>query len=118
MKTKHSIADNFKFAYNGIHIAVKMGRNIKIMIVFGVFAAISGLIFNISSGQWLSLILIIALVLSLEMANTALEAVVDLVSPGFNEKAKIAKDMAAGAVLTASIASVIIGLIIFLPKIL
>jgi len=118
MKTKHSLAENFKFAFAGIGVAVSMGRNIKIMIGIGLLAILTGLLLNIGRSDWTDLILIISLVLSLEMLNTALEAIVDLVSPDYNQKAKIAKDMAAGSVLLASAASIFVGIAIFLPKIL
>ena len=117
MKTKHSIIENFKFAFAGIHIGLKRGRNIKIMFGMGIGAILLGIFTRISMDEWAVLVLVIGLVLGLETLNTALEAVVDLVSPDYNEKAKIAKDMAAGAVLIASIASIVLGLFIFLPKI-
>lgn len=118
MKTKHSLIQNFKFAYEGVMVGISRGRNIKIMISIGIIAILTGFLVGLSLNSWAVLVLTIAVVLGLEMLNTALEAVVDLVSPNFNEKAKIAKDMAAGAVLFVSVASVIIGILLFLPKLL
>ena len=58
------------------------------------------------------------MVISLELVNSAIEATVDIAMPEINEKAKVAKDVAAGAVLVSAIASAIIGLIIFIPKVI
>jgi diacylglycerol kinase (ATP) len=81
------------------------------------FAAILlGFIFKISHTEWIGVC--IALVLSLELINTSIEKTIDLLHPDFNERAGEIKDMAAAAVLVAAIISVIIGLIIFIPKIL
>jgi diacylglycerol kinase (ATP) len=93
-------------------------RNARIHCAIGVAAVILGLLLRITRGEWLVLVLSIALVLATEGVNTAIEAVVDLVSPYHHPLAKIAKDVAAGTVLLVAIASVIIGLIIFLPYML
>ena len=83
------------------------------------FAAILlGFIFKISHTEWIGFCICIALVLSLELINTSIEKTIDLLHPDFNERAGEIKDMAAAAVLVAAIISVIIGLIIFIPKIL
>lgn len=84
----------------------------------GVAAVILGVILKISPSEWFDIILIIAFVLILELINTALESIVDIASPEIQEKARIAKDVSAGAVLVASLAATSIGAIIFLPKML
>jgi diacylglycerol kinase len=117
METKHSIFKSFGFAFEGIKTEFIKGRNFKIQILAGTIAIACGIIFKISESEWLDLILIIASVLILELVNTAIEKIVDMVSPEIQEKAKIAKDVSAGAVLVASIAAVFIGLIVFIPKI-
>jgi undecaprenol kinase len=66
--------------------------------------------------EWCVILIVIAAIISLEMVNTAIEAIVDLASPQIHPLAKIAKDVGAGAVLVFAIASVIIGGLIFLPK--
>ena len=73
---------------------------------------------NLNPVEWLVLILTISIVLILELINTSVEALVDLVSPEVKDKAKIAKDVCAAAVLISSISSVIIGGLLFLPKLL
>ena len=78
---------------------------------------VAGFIFKISVMEWIACLLLFALVISLELINTAIETTVDIAMPEINEKAKYAKDIAAGAVLFSAIIAVIVGLIIFLPKI-
>lgn len=76
----------------------------------------AGFYFDISSMEWVALVLCIALVFAMEAVNTALEYLTDLVSPGFHPLAGKAKDAAAAAVLLAAAGAVVVGLVIFLPK--
>ncbi len=92
--------------------------NAKIHLAFCVLVLIAGCFFHISAMEWCIVILCIAIVLSAEAVNTAIEHLTDLSSPDFHPLAKKAKDAAAGAVLLAAIGAAIAGLIIFLPKIL
>lgn len=107
---------SFQYAIEGIIVAIKKERNLKIHICIMVSVIICGFIFKISTTEWIICIILFGLVISLELVNTAIENVVDLVTLEKNPKAKIAKDVAAGAVLISAIASAIIGLIIFIPK--
>lgn len=116
MESKHSIFKSFKFAFEGLEVAIVKGRNFRIQICLGILAIILGVICKISSFEWLSLILVIASVLILELINTAIESIVDIVSPEIRDKAKIAKDVSAASVLIASIAALFIGAILFIPK--
>jgi diacylglycerol kinase len=116
MKPAHSLLKSFGFAFEGIKTEFKKGRNFRIQILIGTLAIILGAIFQISPTEWFDLILVIASVLILELINTAVEAIVDMISPEIQEKAKIAKDVAAGAVLVASIAAVFVGAFLFIPK--
>lgn len=117
METKHSLVKSFSFAIAGIKTEFKKGRNFRIQIAIGALAVIAGFILKISLQDWIVLTLIIATVLILELINTAIEEIVNMVSPEIRTEAKIAKDVSAGAVLVASIAAIIIGFFIFLPKI-
>ena len=83
-----------------------------------VLVIISGFIFKISITEWIICIVLFGLVITAELINTALATTVDIVMPEKNEKAKLAKDIAAGAVLVSAITSAIIGIIIFLPRII
>ena len=118
MEPKHSLIKSFRFAANGLKIAFTKGRNFQIQVILGVAAIVLAIILKITSLEWLALILIIASVLILELINTAIEEIVNMVSPEIQPRAKIAKDVSAGAVLIASVAAVCMGAFLFLPKIL
>lgn len=118
MESKHSIFKSFGFAFEGLKTAFSKGRNFKIQFSLGALAIVLGIILKISIFEWLDLTLVIASVLILELLNTSMEAIVDLVSPEVHPKAKIAKDVSAAAVLIASIGAVVIGGLLFIPKIL
>lgn len=105
-------------ALDGIEYAINHERNIKIEILFAIIASILGFILKISILEWIVIILLIAMIIALELINTAIERCVDLVTKDYHELAKVSKDMAAGAVLVASLFSVIVGLLIFLPKLI
>ncbi len=94
-----------------------MGQpNFRIQLALGILALILAALFRLPLTDWLALILVSLAVLTLEMLNTVIEAVVDLVSPEYHPLAKTAKDVAAGAVLLGAIASVIVGAFIFVPQ--
>lgn len=103
------------FATHGVLKFFSKERNAKIQTVFAIVAILLGMIVSISPFQWILVLFCIALVISLEMINTAIENYCDMVTMDFNPRIKIIKDVAAGAVLVASIISLIIGLIIFIP---
>ncbi len=102
-------------AVSGIAYTVKTQRNMQIHVVIAVLVLLATWWLRIPRGDVLLVFFSIALVLSLELVNTALEAAVDLASPDWHEKAKVAKDACAGAVLVAAVLSVVIGVIIFGP---
>ena len=116
-KKRKKLRNSFKYAFEGIEEAWKTEQNLKIHFVIMALVIIAGFIFKISVMEWIVCLLLFAIVISLELINTAIETTVDIAMPEINEKAKYAKDIAAGAVLFSAIISVIIGLIIFLPKI-
>ena len=103
------------FALQGIKQFFSRDRNGKIQMVIGVTAIILGFTVSLTSFQWLLVLFCIGLVISLEMINSAIERYCDLVTTDFHPGIKTIKDVAAGAVLVASITSLIIGLIIFIP---
>lgn len=105
-------------ALDGIEYAINHERNIKIEIFMSIIVSILGFLLKINIIEWGLIVLTISLVLVLELVNTAIERTVDLVTKDYYELAKNAKDVAAGAVLIASMFSVVIGIIIFLPKII
>lgn len=114
---KHTLVQSFGFAFEGLRAAVTKGRNFRIQLVMAALASILGVYLKLSSSEWLDLVIVAVLVLILELVNTSIEALVDLVSPEIREKAKLAKDVSAATVLVASIGSVVVGALLFLPKI-
>ena len=113
---KDPIIKSFGYAFEGIVNTVKSERNMKIHFTFMLAVVVCGFIFRISYTEWLICLTLFGLVTSLELVNTAVESVVDLVTEEHKPLAKRAKDAAAGAVLIAAIFAAIIGLIIFVPK--
>ena len=107
MEHRHSLIKSFSFAINGLKGIILKERNFKIQLFVGVLAVILGFALKLNPAEWLNLVIIITLVLILELVNTSIEQIVDLISPEFQEKAKIAKDVAAATVLVASIGSII-----------
>ena len=103
------------FAVQGVKQFFYHGRNGKIQTVLGVTAIALGFTVSLSSFQWLLVLFCIGLVISLEMVNSAIEKYCDLVTTDFHPGIKVIKDVAAGAVLVASLMSLVIGLIIFIP---
>ena len=104
-----------RFALQGMKLFFSHDRNGRIQAVIGITAIILGFTLSISSFQWLLVLFCIGLVISLEMINSAIERFCDMVTTDFHPGVKIIKDVAAGAVLVASIFSLVIGLIIFIP---
>lgn len=89
----------------------------RIHLTAAILVTAAGTLLRISVTEWMLCLILFGLIMSLEMVNTALEAVVDLVTEEYRPLAKKAKDTAAGAVLISAIMAAVIGLIIFLPKI-
>lgn len=116
VKSKKLI-NSFKYAIQGIFSSFKNERNMKIHIFIMFLVIISGIILKINKYEWIICVLCFAIVISGELFNTAIETVVDMVMPYKNDKAKIAKDISAGAVLTLAIGAAIVGVIIFVTKI-
>ncbi len=121
MLHKFSITDRLKsfgYAINGLKYVIRTQHNFAIHSVLAIIAIILGLVLNISSLEWVAITIVIGLVISAEIFNTSVEEIVNLVSPSKNSKAGIIKDLAAGAVFVISITALIVGIIIFLPKII
>ena len=112
------LINSFKYALSGIKSAFKTEQNMKIHLLIMEIVILMALILNISFNEWLIVLICFMVVISSELFNTALEKCVDLASPNKNEIAKLAKDVSAGAVLITAIFAAIIGIIIFLPKII
>lgn len=107
------IFKSFKFALKGIIYTLKNERHMRIHVVASLCVFILSLFFNLNAEKYALLFLTIALVMSCEMINSAIECVVDIFAKDYNSVAKAAKDMAAGAVLLVAGFSVAVGLILF-----
>lgn len=120
-KKRFSIVARFKsmtHAWRGLGIFLRTTHNSWIQIFFSIIAIFLGFILNISSIEWVMIIFAIGLVIITEALNTAFEFDIDLTSPTYHPYARDTKDVAAGAVLISVLVASIIGLIIFLPKII
>ena len=110
------IFKSFRYSFKGIQIS-SQEHNFRVMLMSASFAILLGFILQISYFEWLILILIMSIALSLEALNTALEKILDYLEPNLSDKIRMLKDLMAGAVAITIFASIIIGLLIFLPKI-
>lgn len=108
-----SLLKSFVYAFHGIISTIKTQRNFRIHIIAAIYVTAFSLFYDFSKMEYIVLVLIFALVISLELVNTALENTVDLYSSEYDKLAEKAKDCAAGAVLTAAIGAVIIGVFLF-----
>ena len=108
---------SFAYAINGIVYFFANDRNGRIHLAAAVWVTIAGIYFNISVMEWMILLLCIALVISMEMLNHALENICDSVHTAHHPLIKTAKDVAAAAVLCSAVISAVIGMLIFVPKI-
>src|SRR5262245_51735453 len=109
---------SFSFAGRGVWRAARTQRNMRVHFAAAAAAVIAGLALRISAAGWAGIAVAIGLVLTAEIMNTAIEALADLATDEYHPLAKAAKDMAAGAVLVASVASVGVAAAVFLPRLL
>lgn len=106
------------FAVRGALLLIRTEASIKIQVFLGIVVTIAGFYFEISSTEWIFQVLAVSLVVGIEGANTAIEKLCDFVHPDFDKKIGFIKDVSAGAVMFVSVGAIIVGLIIYLPKIL
>lgn len=109
---------SFIYPIKGLRYAYRNEQNLAVDVGVALLVTIAGFIFKLNLVEWAILALTIGLVISCELINTAIEAVVDLVTEDYHPLAKVAKDTAAAAVFVFAIIAVIVGLIIFLPKVI
>ena len=112
------LSSSLKYAFDGLKYAYKNEQSMTVHIVVTILVIMFGFIFEISSYEWIIVVLCIGIMMCVELVNTSIEAVVDLVTKKYDEKAKVAKDVAAAVSVMFSITSIIVGLIIFAPKII
>ena len=113
MMPQHSIWRSMGFAFEGLRYAFSNQRSLRIECIIAGIIVVIGYALDISRLEWVIVIISISFVIGLELVNTAIEAVVDLVSPEYHPVAKVAKDIASAAVLTSGVGGLIAGLVIF-----
>lgn len=109
---------SFGYAFNGLKILFIEEHNARIHLLATVLVTLAGFWLHISSTEWLAILIVFGLVLSLEAVNSALEGIANFVSPQRHNEIKKIKDLAAAGVLIAVIIAVFCGLIVFLPKVM
>jgi undecaprenol kinase len=112
------LRSSFKYAFQGIAHAIRTQANLQIHLAISIIVVVAGIVFRISITEWIDIVLAMMIVLSAELFNTSIENAMDRVSTEVHPLAKVAKDTAAGAVLITAIGSVVIGMLIFAPKLL
>lgn len=112
------LVNSFKYAIEGFISSFKTERNMKIHVLAMALVVILGIYLKLSPIEWCIIVISIALVISAELFNTAIETLVDMVSPERNPNAKLVKDISAAAVLALAIGAAVVGTIIFIPKIM
>lgn len=105
-------------AFRGLAFAIRSETHVRIDLVATVAVIAAGLYFELTTNEWCSIALAIGLVIALEILNTAIERLVDIVSPEHNAAAGRVKDIAAGATLVAAGCSAVVGVLIFGPRLL
>ncbi len=107
--------DSVIHAVEGILFVAKGERNFRIQLAVGILVILTGVVVKLSRDEWLLVIIMVGLVLVLELINSALEKLLDIIRPRLHQQVKIVKDILAAAVLLASLLAVIEGIIIFWP---
>ncbi len=109
---------SFKYAFNGLRVLIKEEHNSRIHLVAMLIVIAVGFLFNVKSYEWISIVLSIGIVIAFELINSAIENLADFITSDKHELIKKSKDLAAAGVFCSSIAACIVGLIIFVPRIL
>ena len=112
------LSSAFKYAFKGFGKVYKNEDNMKVHVVVAILVVLCGFLFKVSTLEWIILIFAIGLVIGAEVLNTCIENLVDLVTKDYNKYAENAKDTAADHTLVLSITAAIIGLIVFIPKLI
>jgi diacylglycerol kinase (ATP) len=105
------------YAFKGAYYLISREASIKVQFIIGLIITIAGFYFELSATEWIIQILVLAVIMAFEGVNTAIETIADFIHPEFHKKIGLIKDISAGAVFIFAIAAILIGLIIYLPKI-
>jgi undecaprenol kinase/diacylglycerol kinase (ATP) len=108
---------SFGFAFNGLRILFKEEHNSRIHFFATVIVIIAAILFELNTYEWIAIIFSIGLVITTEIINTAIENIADFLTTDKNDNIKKIKDLSAASVLISSMTAILIGVIVFLPKI-
>ncbi|MDY0217015.1 MAG: diacylglycerol kinase family protein [Bacteroidales bacterium] len=109
---------SFSYAFNGLKILIKEEHNARIHLFAAIVVVMAGFIFKISVNEWFVVLLAIGFVMVVEIINTAIESIANIISPEKDKRIKKIKDLSAAAVLISALTALVIGSIIFIPKLL
>lgn len=109
--------NSFRYAFNGLKILLKNEHNARIHLFIGIAIVLLGIFLKVSSIEWMIFVFLIGIVFMAEIFNTIIEYLIDYISPTYRNQIKKIKDLGAAAVFVIAISAIILGLIIFLPKI-
>lgn len=109
---------SFSYAFAGIKVLLREEHNARIHLVAAAAAVAAGFIFGITPGQWMAVVIVIAMVFSAEAVNSAIERTADFVKAERDDRKRDIKDLAAGAVLICAIGAAVVGIIVFLPYVI
>ncbi|MCK4539693.1 diacylglycerol kinase family protein [Candidatus Parcubacteria bacterium] len=109
---------SFKYAFKGLYKTFREEQNLKIQSIAACLVVILAVYFNITRTEWMFLVFVIGLVILMEIANSAIERVTDVLKPRIHDYVKEIKDIAAAGVMVASLIALVIGIIIFWPYIM
>lgn len=107
-----------RHAWNGVYFAVREEKNFRVQLLVYALALVLGIVVRLPAHDLALVVLVSSFILTLEMVNTALEALANIVNPAYQEGLRLVKDVSAGAVFVASAAAVVIGLLLFIPALL
>ena len=110
--------NSFGYAFNGLKILVREEHNARIHLLSAFFTVIAAILLKVSAIEWVALVLAMGFVITIEIINSAIENIANFISPERHDTIKIIKDLSAAGVLLSAVTALVIGLIIFLPKIL
>lgn len=109
---------SFSYAFAGIRVLLREEHNARIHLVAAAAAVAAGFLFGITPGQWMAVVIVIAMVFSAEAVNSAIERTADFVKAERDDRKRDIKDLAAGAVLICAIGAAVVGIIVFLPYVI
>lgn len=107
----------FSYAINGLKEVVKSERNFRLHLLSTILVTIMGLLYKISYLEWIAVVIVVGMVITAEILNTAIEEIINYVQPDIHPAAKKIKDLAAAGVFMTAITALIVGIIIFIPKV-